>query len=371
MDIGVPKECKPLEYRVGLSPAVVRTLTDKGHRVVVETGCGDGSGFSDDDYRQAGAQVLATAAEIYAAATLIVKVKEPQPQEYPLLSEKHTLFTYLHLAAAPQLTDELLARGCTAIAYETVTDDEGHLPLLTPMSRIAGRMAAQVGAHYLEKPHGRGVLMSGVDGAPAANVVILGGGNVGSQAAATALGMGANVTLFDAVEARIAQLNQQFDGAIRCAVADPHEVEKAVLAADLVIGSVLIPGAATPVLVSESVVARMASGAVLVDVAIDQGGCFATSKTTHLDDPVFVQSDVIHYCVSNMPSAVSRTSTLALNQMTGPWVLAMAEQGVEKALANSVHLQRGVNIFRGKIVHPAVAEALGKTVHTLELSSLA
>lgn len=333
MDIGVPKECKSLEFRVGMSPAGVRTLTGKGHNVTVETGCGEGSGFSDDDYRLAGARVVVSAEEVFAAAALIVKVKEPQPQEFHLLSEQHTLFAYLHLAAEPELADELLARGCTAIAYETVTNDDGHLPLLTPMSRIAGRMAAQVGAHYLEKPRGRGVLMGGVGGAPAANVVILGGGNVGSNAAETALGMGASVTLFDAVETRVAQLKQQWGDSVRCAVADPDAVEKAVLAADLVIGSVLIPGATAPVVVSESVVERMAAGAVLVDVAIDQGGCFATSKVTTLEDPVFIYADVIHYCVTNMPSAVSRTATLALNHMTAPWVLAMAEQGVEGALA--------------------------------------
>ncbi len=367
MDIGVPKECKTLEFRVGMTPEVARRLTASGHGVVVETGCGEGAGFGDDDYRKAGATVLGSAAEVFAAAELIVKVKEPQPREYDLLTERHTLFTYLHLAAAPELADRLLARGCTAIAYETVTNDQGRLPLLTPMSQIAGRLATQVGAHYLEKPSGgRGVLMGGLESAPPASVVVLGGGNVGASAAAVAVGMGARVTLFDAAPGRLPPLRQRFGDAVDCALADPHAVEQAVLGADLVIGSVLIPGATAPVVVSESVVERMVPGSVLVDVAIDQGGCFATSRPTNLADPVFVRHDVIHYCVTNMPSAVARTSTLALNHLTGPWVLALAEQGVSGALAASAHLRHGVNILRGHVTHEAVAEALGKPYRSVE-----
>ncbi|MEA3299128.1 MAG: alanine dehydrogenase [Pseudomonadota bacterium] len=361
MDIGVPRECKTQEYRVGLIPTVVRALVAAGHRVWVEQGCGLGAGFGDDDYRAAGARVVATAEEVWGGAGLIVKVKEPQRHECALLRPGQVIFTYLHLAADPGLVDLLLASGCIAIAYETVTNAEGRLPLLTPMSQIAGRIAVQAGAHYLEKSAGgRGVLLSGLDGAPPGKVVILGGGNVGGNAARIALGMGAEVTVFDALPARLEQLGRQFGPALACLPAEPARVEEAVLGADLVIGSVLIPGAAAPKVVSAEVVEAMAAGTVLVDVAIDQGGCFATSRPTSLDDPVYLEHGVIHYCVTNMPSTVARTATLALNHITGPAVLAMAEQGVDAALKANPHLRDGVNLYRGELTHRAVAESLGR-----------
>ena len=369
MDIGVPKESKTLEFRVGLIPQLVTQLVEAGHRVTVEHGCGDGAGFADQDYDRAGARIVDSAAEVFAAAELIVKVKEPQPFEIAMIRPGQFLFTYLHLAANAQLTDQLLASDCIAIAYETVTGDDGRLPLLTPMSQIAGRIAVQAGAHFLEKGAscgkdngngmaGRGVLLSGLDGVPPGNVVILGGGNVGANAARIAIGMGAAVTIFDASTARIDQLRQQFGSSARCLIVDQYEVEKAVVAADLVIGSVLIPGASAPRVVSAEVVQRMATGAVLVDVAIDQGGCFETSRPTTLDNPVYAEHGVIHYCVTNMPSAVARSATLALNHITGPAVLALASAGIEKALQANVHLQHGVNIFRGRVTHQAVADSL-------------
>lgn len=360
MDIGVPRESKTFEYRVGLTPATVNLLTRNGHCVTVERGCGEGAGFSDQDYQDAGARLVASAGEVFDQAELIVKVKEPQSHEYSLLRPGQTLFAYLHLAADPSLVEVLLASGCTAIAYETVTNDAGGLPLLTPMSEIAGRIAVQIGAHYLEKAAGgRGVLLSGLEGAAPARVVILGGGNVGSNAAHIALGMGAQVTVFDNVEVRVNQLRQRFGEAVDCALADPAAVEEAVVAADLVIGSVLIAGAAAPKVVSADVVRRMAAGSVLVDVAIDQGGCFATSRPTTLDNPIYREQDVIHYCVTNIPSTVARTATLALNHITGPAVLAMAEQGIAAALQANSHLRNGVNVFAGHLTHQAVADAVG------------
>lgn len=359
MHIGVPKESKTLEFRVGLIPAVVSQLVKAGHQVSVERGCGLGSGFSDEDFRNAGARIVSSAAEVFAVGELIVKVKEPQPHELTMIRPGQTLFTYLHLAANPQLAQQMLDSDCIGIAYETVTSDEGRLPLLTPMSQIAGRIAVQAGAHFLEKgAGGRGVLLSGLEGAPAGQVVILGGGNVGSNAALIAIGMGADVAIFDASTARISQLQQQFGKSATCLVADHDAVEQAVLAADLVIGSVLIPGATAPTVVSADVVRRMATGAVLVDVAIDQGGCFETSRPTSLDNPVYVEYGVIHYCVTNMPSAVARTATLALNHITGPYVLALASAGIDKALQANVHLQHGVNIYRGRVTHRAVADSL-------------
>ena len=361
MDIGVPRECKTQEYRVGLIPAVVNELVAAGHGVVVEQGCGLGAGFGDDDYRTVGARVVGSAAEVWDSAGLIVKVKEPQRHECALLRPGQVIFTYLHLAADPELADLLLASDCIGIAYETVTNDAGRLPLLTPMSQIAGRIAVQAGAHYLEKSAGgRGVLLSGLDGAPPGKVVILGGGNVGGNAARIALGMGAEVTVFDAAASRLDQLARQFGSALSCLPAEPARVEEAVLGADLVIGSVLIPGAAAPKVVSAEVVEAMAAGTVLVDVAIDQGGCFATSRPTSLDAPVYLEHGVIHYCVTNMPSTVARTATLALNHITGPAVLAMANQGIDAALRGNAHLRNGVNLYRGTLTHRAVAESLGK-----------
>lgn len=360
MDIGVPKEIKQHEYRVGLIPQVIRQLTGAGHRVFVQQDCGLGSGFANREYEEAGAILLATAAEVYGAAELVVKVKEPLPAEWDLLRPGQALFTYLHLAPNPELTRRLLDSGCLAIAYETVTDDQGRLPLLLPMSQIAGRVAAQAGAHYLENTEGgRGVLMSALEGAPPAKVIILGGGNVGSNAAWVALGMGAQVTIFDASAQKLAELPTQLGRGVHCLPAEHGAIERAVRGADLVIGSVLIPGARAPMVVDRQLVREMAPGTVLIDVAIDQGGCFETSRPTNLDEPVYVEEGVIHYCVTNMPSAVARSATLALNHYTWPCVLKMAEMGIRQALLSDPHLRAGINVHRGEIIHPAIASSLG------------
>ena len=362
MDVGVPREIKQHEYRVGLIPAVVKELTGAGHRVLVERGAGVGSGFPDSEYEEADADLVADAGEIFGTAELVVKVKEPLPEEWGLLRPDQGLFTYLHLAPNPELTKKLMDSRCLAIAYETVTDDNGRLPLLVPMSQIAGRVAAQAGAHYLENTEGgRGVLLSRLDGAPAANVVILGGGNVGSNAAWVALGMGASVTVFDAKEKKLEQLQWLRDRGATCLLAEHDAVEGAVRNADVVIGSVLIPGARAPTVVDRQLVREMVPGAVLIDVAIDQGGCFETSRPTTLDEPVYVEEDVIHYCVANMPSSVARSATLALNHITGPYVLKMAEMGIMEALRSDANLRNGVNVYRGEVIYPAVAEAMGIT----------
>jgi alanine dehydrogenase len=361
MLVGVPREIKVLEYRVGLSPASVRELTRAGHNVVVETGAGDGIGFSNEDYMAAGATIAGMADEIFARADMIVKVKEPQPQEWKMLREGQILFTYLHLAADREQAEGLMESGAVCIAYETVTDDRGALPLLTPMSEVAGRMSVQVGAHCLQKASGgRGVLLGGVPGVEPGKVVVIGGGISGTNAMRMAVGMNAEVTVIDKSLTRLRELDFEFNGRIRTLYSTRHHIEEAVLEADLVIGAVLIPGAAAPKLVTRDMVKRMKTGAVMVDISIDQGGCFETSKPTSHADPTYVVDGVVHYCVTNMPGAVARTSTEALNNATLPFVLQLAGKGYEKALKEDRHLANGLNVYRGAIAHEAVAQDLGK-----------
>ncbi len=360
MLIGVPKEIKTEEYRIGLTPASVRELSAHGHQVLVQSKGGLGIGISDEQYRAAGARIVASAAEIYAAADMIVKVKEPQPEERALLREGQVLFTYLHLAPDPQQTAELVKSGCVAIAYETVTDSRGGLPLLAPMSEVAGRMAAQVGAHCLEKPQGGvGILLGGVPGVAAANVVILGGGVAGTNAARMAMGMEASVTVIEKALPRLYDLDLQFGAALNTIFATQDVIEQYVLQADLVIGAVLVPGAAAPRLVSREMVKKMRPGSVLVDISIDQGGCMETSRPTTHKDPTYVIDGVVHYCVANMPGAVPRTSAFALNNATLPFTLALADKGYRVALRDDPHLRNGLNVHLGRITHAAVARDLG------------
>ncbi len=360
MKIGVPKEIKTHEYRVALIPAAVRELTRHGHRVMVQKGAGAGIGCSDADYLQAGAGLAEDAAELFATADLVVKVKEPQPAEFALLRDGQVLFTYLHLAPDPAQTRALVEQGVTAIAYETVTDSRGGLPLLAPMSEVAGRMSIQVGAHCLEKEQGgAGVLLGGVPGVPPGRVVILGGGVVGTNAARMAVGLGAAVAIIDRSASRLAQLDDMFSGRVETAYATMDAIERAIAGADLAIGAVLIPGAAAPRLVSRHLVGAMRPGSVVVDVAIDQGGCFETSRPTTHATATFVEEGVVHYCVTNMPGAVARTSAFALGHATLPFVLALADQGWGRALAADPHLAAGLNVHNGRITHPAVARALG------------
>jgi len=359
MRIGVPKEVKTHEYRVGLVPGAVRELVHRGHEVVVEKGAGAGIGFDDAAYEAAGATVLARPAEVFAAAELLIKVKEPQPQEVGLLRAGQVLFTYLHLAADRELTQGLIASGIVAVAYETVTDGQGGLPLLAPMSEVAGRMAVQVGAHCLEKEQGGiGVLLGGVPGVPAAKVVILGGGVAGTNAARMAMGMEAYVTVIDKSLPRLYELDLQFGAQLHTLFSTMENIEREVAAADLVIGAVLIPGAAAPKLVSRDLVRAMKPGTVVVDVSIDQGGCFETSRPTTHAEPTYLAEGVVHYCVTNMPGAVARTSTVALNNATLPFVLAIADRGWRRAMVEDSHLRDGLNICRGRVTHPAVARDL-------------
>ena len=360
MRIGVPKEVKVHEYRVGLVPGSVRELVLHGHDVLVETQAGTAIGFPDDAYRTAGARIAPDAATVFAEAELIVKVKEPQPFEWARLRPDQVLFTYLHLAPDRAQTEGLMASGCTAIAYETVTDAQGGLPLLAPMSEVAGRMAVQVGARCLEKEAGgAGILLSGVPGVPPGRVVVIGGGVVGSNAARIANGMRANVTVLDRNPRVLQALDIEFNGLVDTVFATRDAVERAVLDADLVIGAVLVPGAAAPRLVSRETVARMRPGSVMVDVAIDQGGCFETSRPTTHADPTYVVDGVVHYCVTNMPGAVARTSAVALNNATLPFTQQIADKGWRRAAAENVHLAAGVNVQGGQVTHPAVAQALG------------
>jgi len=359
MRIGVPKEIKIDEYRVGLTPAGVRELALHGHQVAVERNAAAGIGIADEAYRAAGAVVLASAAEVFAAADLIVKVKEPQPNEIALLCGGQVLFTYLHLAADRAQTEGLMRSGATCIAYETVTDARGTLPLLAPMSEVAGRMAVQVGAHCLEKEQGgAGVLLGGVPGVAPAKVVVLGGGVSGTNAARMAVGLEASVTIIDKSLPRLYELDLQFGARATTLFATAEAIEHQVLAADLVIGAVLVPGAAAPKLVSREMVRQMRPGSVLVDIAIDQGGCFATSRPTTHSNPTYVEEGVVHYCVTNMPGAVARTSTFALTNATLPFVIALAEKGWRKALADDTHLRHGLNVHAGKVTHAAVAHDL-------------
>jgi len=360
MLIGVPKEIKTHEYRVGLIPGSVRELVHHGHRVVVERNAGAGIGFDDAAYEKAGARILASAAEVFAAAEMIVKVKEPQPQEIALLRPGQVLFTYLHLAADKAQAEGLMRSGAVCIAYETVTDARGGLPLLAPMSEVAGRMAIQVGAHCLEKEQGgAGILLGGVPGVAAAKVVILGGGVAGTNAARVAMGMEAYVTVIDKSLQRLYELDLQFGSQLHTLFATVENIEREVLLADLVIGAALVAGAAAPKLVTRAIVKQMRPGSVMVDISIDQGGCFETSRPTTHASPTYVEEGVIHYCVTNMPGAVARTSTFALNNATLPFALTLADKGWRKALAEDAHLRAGLNIAAGKVTHPAVAAALG------------
>jgi len=359
--IGIPKEIKIQEHRVGLVPASVRELVHHGHAVVVERNAGLGSGFDDAAYRAVGAEIAADAGHVFQTAEMIVKVKEPQAAEFSLLRNDQILFTYLHLAAAPETADALMKAGSIAIAYETVTDAQGGLPLLAPMSEVAGRMAIQVGAHALEKEQGGGgVLLGGVPGVAPAKVVILGGGVVGTNAARMAMGMEAAVTVIDKSLPRLYDLDLRFGGQLNTIFSTVDAIETHVLDADLVIGAVLVTGAAAPRLVTEVMVKKMRCGSVLVDVAIDQGGCFETSRPTTHGAPVFIRHEVVHYCVTNMPGAVARTSALALNNATLPFVLALAGKGYRAAMAEDAHLLRGLNVYQGKIAHETVADALGR-----------
>ena len=359
MRIGVPKEIKNNEYRVGLTPPSVAELVTAGHEVIVQTKAGNGIDFNDRNYVAAGARIVTTAAEVFALSDMIVKVKEPQPAEINLLEPRHILFTYLHLAADRAQAEGLMKSGATCIAYETVTSPKGGLPLLKPMSEVAGRMSIQVGAHYLEKEQGgRGVLLGGVPGVAPAKVAILGGGVAGVNAAQMAVGMRADVTIYDINNDRLAELDMFFSSQIKTAYASRAAIAAAVAQAHLVIGAVLVPGAAAPRLVTREMLKTMKRGSVLVDIAIDQGGCFETSRATTHDDPVFVEEGVIHYCVANMPGAVARTSAFALNNATLPFAMRLANLGAAKALADDRFLATGLNVSDGKIRHKAVADAL-------------
>ena len=360
MRVGVPKEIKVLENRVGLVPGSVREAVEQGHHVIVEHNAGQGIGMDDDAYRRAGAQVAATAAEVFGGSEMIVKVKEPQSVERAMLKPGQILFTYLHLAPDPEQAKDLLDSGAVCIAYETVTSPLGGLPLLAPMSEVAGRMSIQAGAYYLEKPHGcLGMLLGGVPGVDPAKVVILGGGVVGSHACHIALGMGADVWVLDRNTEVLRALWRQFGRPLNTVFSTRDAIERHVTMADLVIGGVLIPGASAPKLVSAALVKQMKPGSVIVDVAIDQGGCFETSRPTTHADPVYVVDGVTHYCVANMPGGVPRTSTFALNNATLPFVLALAEKGWKRALAEDPHLKNGLNVALGKVTCEPVAEALG------------
>jgi len=360
MRIGVPKEIKVLENRVGLVPGSVRELVAHGHEVIVEHGAGLGIGMNDHAYETAGAQIAASAAAVFAAADMIVKVKEPQAVERRMLRDGQILFTYLHLAPDPDQARELVDSGAVCIAYETVTSPTGGLPLLAPMSEVAGRMSIQAGAYYLEKPHGGlGILLGGVPGVDPAKVVILGGGVVGTHAIHIALGMGAEVWVLDRNTEVLRGLWRQFGRPLNTVFSTQDAIERHVVTADLVVGGVLIPGASAPKLVSAALVKKMKHGSVIVDVAIDQGGCFETSRATTHADPIYVVDGVTHYCVANMPGGVPRTSTFALNNATLPFVLALAEKGWKRALADDPHLRNGLNVAFGKVTCRPVAEALG------------
>ncbi|WP_431283577.1 alanine dehydrogenase [Humitalea sp. 24SJ18S-53] len=367
MRIGVPKEIKVHEYRVGLVPGSVRDLVAQGHEVLVEHAAGAAIGFPDAAYLAAGATIAPDAASVFATAQLLVKVKEPQPVEWVRLRPNHILFTYLHLAPDPAQTRALMASGCTAIAYETVTDAQNGLPLLAPMSEVAGRMAVQVGATCLEKEKGgAGILLSGVPGVAPGRIVIIGGGVVGANAARIATGMRARVTVLDKNLRVLDALDREFNGGIATLYATTETITEAVLEADLVIGAVLVPGAAAPKLVSRALLRRMRPGSVLVDVAIDQGGCFETSRPTTHAEPTYVEEGVVHYCVTNMPGAVARTSAVALNNATLPFTQQIAGKGWLRACRENPHLARGLNVHDGQVLYPAVAEALGLPLTRLE-----
>ena len=358
MRVGCPKEIKNHEYRVGLIPAAVRELTARGHQVFIETKAGDAIDLTDELYAKAGAKIVASAEEVFAVADMIVKVKEPQPVEIARLKKGQTLFTYLHLAPDPEQTKALLASGAVGIAYETVTDARGGLPLLAPMSEVAGRMSIQAGAHCLERAQGgRGVLLGGVPGVPAAKVVVLGGGVVGTNAVRMAMGLEAHVIVLDVSLNRLKELDEQFGSRLHTLYSTIDAIEEQVVSADLVIGGVLLPGAQAPKLITEAMVRQMKKGSVIVDVAIDQGGCAETSHATTHADPTYRVHDVVHYAVANMPGAVARTSTFALNNATLPFTLALAEQGAEAAMKANAHLRHGLNVYKGTLTYGAVAAA--------------
>lgn len=360
MKIGCPKEIKPQEFRVGMTPNAAYEAFNHGHEIMIETGAGVGAGFEDADYLAAGATIAATAEEIFAKADMIVKVKEPQAVERKMLREGQILFTYLHLAPDAAQTADLLASGATCIAYETVTDRMGGLPLLAPMSEVAGRLAPQVGAWTLQKANGgRGVLMGGVPGVGPARVVVIGGGVVGTHAARIAAGMGADVTVLDRSLPRLRYLDDVYGGVFKTSYASAGNTIELAREADMIIGAVLIPGAAAPKLISRAQLAELKPGAVLVDVAIDQGGCFETSKATTHHDPIYEVDGIMHYCVANMPGAVARTSTIALGNATMPFMLSLADKGWKKACADDPHLKAGLNVHAGQLTYAAVGEALG------------
>jgi alanine dehydrogenase len=358
--VGLPKEIKDNEYRVGLTPAGVRALTDAGHQVIVEKGAGEGSGFEDALYQRAGARLIDSADDVWKTADMIVKVKEPIAPEYPLMREGQLLFTYLHLAPDRELTKQLIDRKVTGIAYETITDRRGTLPLLTPMSEVAGRMAIQVGAHYLEKMSGgRGILLGGVPGVPAARVVIIGGGVVGTNAAKIAVGMGAHVTIIDNNLDRLRELDDIFLSKISTLASSAYMIHDAISQADLIVGAVLVPGAAAPKLVTKSMLKDVPNGSVIVDVAVDQGGCIETTHPTTHSNPTYYVEGVLHYCVANMPGAVPRTSTFALTNATLPYALKLANKGFMPAISSDQGLKEGVNTYAGHCTYEAVAAAQG------------
>ncbi|NNM60117.1 MAG: alanine dehydrogenase [Legionellales bacterium] len=362
MLIGVPKEIKNQEFRVGMIPASVRELKAHGHQLIVEQDAGVGIGFCNDAYRDAGAEIVASAEEVFHRADMIVKVKEPQPHECNMLREGQVLFTYLHLAPDPEQAKLLLASGCTAIAYETVTDDARGLPLLSPMSEVAGRMSIQAGAHCLEKYQGgSGVLLGGVPGVAPANVVVIGGGVVGTNAIRMAMGMEARVTVLDRSLRRLKELDFQFGSKLMTIYATTESIEKYVLDADLVIGAVLVPGAAAPRLVTRQMLREMRNGSVVVDVAIDQGGCMETSRPTTHAEPTFIEEGIVHYCVANMPGGVPRTATFALNNATLPFIVELANKGYRAALLENPHLLNGLNVHHGMVTYEAVATAIDKS----------
>lgn len=366
MIIGVPKEVKRDEYRVGLTPFNAHECVVAGHQVLVQKNAGVGIGFMDDDYTGLGVEVVDSAEEIYARADMIVKVKEPQSEEYPLIRDGQILFTYLHLAPDLPQTNALIESGCIAIAYETVTDSRGGLPLLTPMSQVAGRLAIQAGAHCLEKSQGgSGVLLGGVPGVHPGRVVVIGGGVVGTNAVRMAMGKEAQVTVLDKSLHRLQELDFEFGGRLNTLYSSMSNLEECVSQADLVIGAVLLPGASAPKLISKDMLKTMRPGSVVVDVAIDQGGCMETSKPTTHSEPTYIIDDVVHYCVANMPGVVPRTSTLALNNATLPFVLAIANKGYKEALAADPHLLNGLNIYRGKVTHLGVSEAHNLDCHAV------
>ncbi|MFC1554100.1 alanine dehydrogenase [candidate division KSB1 bacterium] len=367
MKVGVLKEIKKQEYRVALQPSGSKVLTDNGHDVFVQSTAGQGSGFSDQMYKETGATLLSTAKEVYETADLILKVKEPLPEEYPLITEKHTVFTYFHYAADKELTEAMIASKSITIAYETVQKTDGSLPLLVPMSEVAGRMSIQVGAEYLEKMKGgRGVLLGGVPGVEPANVIIIGAGIVGTNAAQMAAGMGANVTILDIDLPRLRYLDHVMPKNVNLVMSNSYNIEKFIQSADLVVGAVLIPGAKAPKLITKDMLKIMKEGSVIVDVAVDQGGCIETVRPTTHDDPVFIIDGVVHYCVANMPGAVPFTSTIALTNATFPYVLEIANKGADKAVLGNKEIWHGVNTYKGAVTYEAVAEAFDLPYTTLE-----